>query len=84
MEAVTAPPLRQRALAWLTGLVLGNALLACLITLSNIPLTEAGSLWHSALFLLLALPGHFIFFGAIVALPAYLLGRIVRDPRSKT
>lgn len=81
MEAVTAPPLRQRALAWLTGLVLGNALLACLITLSNIPLTEAGSRWHSALFLLLALPGHFIFFGAIVALPAYLLGRIVRDPR---
>jgi membrane-anchored protein YejM (alkaline phosphatase superfamily) len=80
MEDV-APPLRQRALAWLTGLILGNAALACLITLSNIPLTEAGSQWHSALFLLLALPGHFIFFGTLVALPAYLLGRIVRDPR---
>ncbi|MDR0182450.1 DUF3413 domain-containing protein [Lysobacter arvi] len=76
-----ASPLRQRANAWLTGVILGNAALACLITLSNIPLTEAGSVWRSALFLLLALPGHFIFFGAIVALPAYLLGRFVRDPR---
>ncbi|RDY69459.1 DUF3413 domain-containing protein [Lysobacter soli] len=80
MEDV-APPLRQRANAWLTGLILGNAVLACLITLSNIPLTDAGSAWHSALFLLLALPGHFIFFGAIVALPAYVLGRVVRNPR---
>jgi uncharacterized protein len=80
MEAVT-PPLRPRALAWLTGLILGNAALACLITLSNIPLTEAGSRWHSALFLLLALPGHFIFFGTLVALPALLLGRLLRSPR---
>ncbi|MBU8974856.1 sulfatase-like hydrolase/transferase [Lysobacter sp. MMG2] len=81
MDTVIIPPRRQRALAWLTGLILGNAVLAVLITLSNIPLTDAASRWHSALFLMLALPGHFIFFGTLVALPAYLLGRFVRNPR---
>ncbi len=78
MDAFIIPPRHQRIFAWLTGLILGNALLAMLITLTNIPLTDAASRWHSALFLLLALPGHFIFFGTLVALPAYLLARFVR------
>lgn len=71
----------QRAFAWLTGLILGNAALAVLITCANIPLTGVARQWHSALFLILALPGHFIFFGTLVALPAWLLGRVLRDPR---
>lgn len=74
-------PLPQRASAWLTGLILGNAALAVLITSTNIPLTSAASQWQSAVFLMLALPGHFIFFGALVALPAWVLGRLLRDPR---
>lgn len=77
----SAAPLPQRAFAWLTGLILGNAVLAMLITSTNIPLTAAASQWQSALFLVLALPGHFIFFGTLVALPAWLLGRLMRDPR---
>ncbi|MDI9240301.1 sulfatase-like hydrolase/transferase [Lysobacter sp. LF1] len=75
---MSAPP-RFRS-AWLTGFILGNALLASLIACSNIPLSSAGD-WRSLLFLLLALPGHFIFFGGLVALPAWAVGRLVRDPR---
>lgn len=75
---IVAPP-RFRS-AWLTGFILGNALLATLIACSNIPLSSAGE-WRSLVFLLLALPGHFIFFGALVALPAWVVGRLVRDPR---
>ncbi|HEY0502896.1 MAG TPA: sulfatase-like hydrolase/transferase [Lysobacter sp.] len=79
MESQASLP--QRAFAWLTGLILGNAALAVLITCSNIPAAGAVSHWQSALFLILALPGHFIFFGTLVALPAWLLGRLLRDPR---
>lgn len=81
MDSVPTAPQPQRRSAWLTGLILGNALLASLIACSNIPLATAADNWRSAAFLLLALPGHFIFFGAVVALPAWLVGRFVRNPR---
>lgn len=72
---------RARRNAWLTGLILGNALLATLISASNIPFDEVATRWRALAFLALALPGHFLFFGAMVALPAWLVGRLVRDPR---
>lgn len=77
---VTAQSARKRrALAWLTGFVLVNAVLAVLITSTNTPFTQSHWEGRSALFLLTALPGHFIFFGALLGLPALLLGRTLRS-----
>ncbi|GAA5075761.1 DUF3413 domain-containing protein [Lysobacter panacisoli] len=81
MDPASAAASPRHRSAWLTGFILANALLGSLITCSNIPLASAASDWRSALFLLLALPGHFIFFGALVALPAWVVGRLVRNPR---
>ncbi len=73
-------PTSPRLGAWLTVFLLGNALLASLIACTNIP--PAGLDGGRAIaFLLLALPGHFLFFGALLALPAWLLGRISGRPR---
>jgi membrane-anchored protein YejM (alkaline phosphatase superfamily) len=77
----TPHPQTRRNLAWLTGFVLVNAAMAVLIAASNIPFTDTHWDGRSVLFLLAALPGHFLFFGGLLALPALLLGRLLRSPR---
>jgi membrane-anchored protein YejM (alkaline phosphatase superfamily) len=69
--------------AWPTAFVLVNALLASVIACSNIPLSGLDH-WQAIAFLLLALPGHFLFFGAALVLPAWLLGRLSGRPRRMT
>jgi hypothetical protein len=79
---VAAPSARKRrALAWLTGFVLANVALAIVITATNIPFAQTRWEGRSVLFLLTALPGHFIFFGALLGLPALMLGRMLRSER---
>ncbi len=66
----------RRALAWLTGFILTNAVAAIAIAASNIPFEHLSAHWKGAFFLTLALPGHFLFFGALLGLPPLLLGRL--------
>ncbi|HEY5782800.1 MAG TPA: sulfatase-like hydrolase/transferase [Lysobacter sp.] len=66
----------RSGLGWLTGFVLVNAAVAGLITASNIPFADIRWEWRSVLFLLTALAGHFLFFGALLGLPALLIGRL--------
>lgn len=80
-DAAAQSARKRRELAWLTGFVLVNAALAVLITSTNIPFTQTHWEGRSALFLLTALPGHFLFFGGLLGLPALLLGRTLRSPR---
>ena len=81
MDVAAPSAHKQRARAWLTGFVLVNAALAALITATNIPFAQTRWEGHSVLFLLTALPGHFIFFGALLGLPALVLGRVLRSER---
>lgn len=75
---------RRHALSWLTGFTLSNAFLAVLITATNIPFADTASQWKSLAFLALALPAHFLFFGALLGLPALLLGWLLRSLRATT
>ncbi|MBF6024391.1 DUF3413 domain-containing protein [Lysobacter niastensis] len=81
MDVPTSEAQTRRGLAWLTGFVLVNTALAVLITASNIPFADTRWEGHSVLFLATALPGHFLFFGALLAVPALLLGRLLRSTR---
>ncbi|MEH6421138.1 DUF3413 domain-containing protein [Pseudomonas sp. CGJS7] len=74
----------RRALAWLTGFTLSNAAIAIAIAALNIPFAHLAEHWKGAIFLTLALPGHFVFFGALLGLIPLLLGRIGRRMRWMT
>lgn len=80
MQDPAARPAAQarRALAWLTGFTLGNAAVAIAIAASNIPFAHLAEHWRAAFFLTLALPGHFVFFGALLGLIPLLLGGVSR------
>ncbi|ALN57502.1 DUF3413 domain-containing protein [Lysobacter enzymogenes] len=80
MDVPAARPAFQarRALAWLTGFTLTNAVAAIAIAALNIPFGHLAEHWKAALFLTLALPGHFLFFGALLGLPPLLLGWLTR------
>lgn len=81
MDATAPSAQKRRALAWLTGFVLVNVALAVLISATNIPFAQTRWEGRSVLFLLTALPGHFIFFGALLGLPALVVGRMLRSDR---
>lgn len=68
----------RTALAWLTGFTLTNAAAAIAIAALNIPFAHLAGHWKAALFLTLALPGHFVFFGALLGLLPLLLGWLTR------
>lgn len=74
----------RRALAWLTGFTLSNAVAAIAIAAFNIPFAHLAQQWKAAFFLTLALPGHFLFFGALLGLIPLLLGWISRRMRWMT
>lgn len=80
MQDPTARPASpaRRALAWLTGFTLCNAAAAIAIAASNIPFAHLAEHWKAALFLSLALPGHFLFFGALLGLVPLALGGLSR------
>ncbi|MFK3648876.1 DUF3413 domain-containing protein [Lysobacter enzymogenes] len=80
MDVPAAAPAFQtrRALAWLTGFTLTNAAAAIAIAAFNIPFAHLAGHWKAALFLTLALPGHFVFFGALLGLLPLLLGVLTR------
>lgn len=80
MEDLAARPAfpARRALAWLTGFILSNAALAIGIASLNIPFAHLAEHWKAAFFLTLALPGHFVFFGALLGVLPLLLGWIGR------
>ncbi|MEI2455623.1 MULTISPECIES: DUF3413 domain-containing protein [Lysobacter] len=71
----------RRALAWLTGFIFANALAAIAIAASNIPFAHLTEHWKAGVFLALALPAHFVFFGAVLGLQALLLGWATRSVR---
>ncbi|MGO1072957.1 DUF3413 domain-containing protein [Lysobacter sp. CA199] len=74
----------RRALAWLTGFTLSNAAIAIGIAALNIPFAHLAEHWKAAFFLTLALPGHFVFFGALLGLIPLLLGWTGRRMRWMT
>ncbi|MBM7093205.1 DUF3413 domain-containing protein, partial [Streptomyces sp. S12] len=51
---------------------------AIAIAALNIPFAHLAGHWKAALFLTLALPGHFVFFGALLGLLPLLLGWLTR------
>lgn len=72
---------RRQRLAWLGVFTALNAAAAIAIALGNTPLQDnpGGALGLS--YLALALPGHFLAFGALVSLPALLPALRARSPR---
>lgn len=74
----------RRALAWLTGFTLTNAAAAIAIAGFNIPFGHLAEHWKAAFFLTVALPGHFLFFGALLGVVPLLLGWIGRRMRWTT
>jgi membrane-anchored protein YejM (alkaline phosphatase superfamily) len=77
----THPPARWQRLAWLTLFTALNAGIASAIALGNTPLGDnpGGALGLG--YLALALPGHFLAFGALVSLVPLALGLWTRSPR---
>lgn len=73
-----------RVLAWLTGFTLSNAAIAVAIASLNVPFGSGTLGWKGALFLGLALPGHFLFFGALLGLLPLALGWALRSTRAAT
>lgn len=86
MEEPAAPPAFtvRRALAWLTGFTLANAAVAVAIAALNVPYEHLAGHGRAAVFLAVALPGHFLFFGALLGLVPLLLGWVTRRPRWMT
>ncbi|RPE81404.1 DUF3413 domain-containing protein [Vulcaniibacterium tengchongense] len=78
--ALLGPGHRRRPLAWLTGFTLANVVLAILVAARNIPFAELGAP-APLLFLGLAMSGHFLFFGGLLGLPAWIVGRVLRSAR---
>lgn len=70
----------RRALAWLTGFTFSNAAAAVMIAALNVPFEHIAGQAKATLFLAVALPGHFLFFGALFGLVPLLLGWISRRP----
>ncbi|WP_313344556.1 sulfatase-like hydrolase/transferase [Stenotrophomonas sp.] len=75
------PRARWQRLAWLSLFTALNAGIACAIALGNTPLGDnpGGALGLG--YLALALPGHFLAFGALVSLVPLALGLWARSPR---
>lgn len=76
------PALRWRRLAWWSLFVLGNALLATMITLGNVPLYDNPGGHQGLAYLAIALPGHLLAFGALAGALPLLLGLWPRSART--
>lgn len=76
------PALRWRRLAWWSLFVLGNALLATVITLGNVPLYDNPGGRQGLAYLAIALPGHLLAFGALAGALPLLLGLWPRSART--
>ncbi|HDS1832475.1 TPA: DUF3413 domain-containing protein [Stenotrophomonas maltophilia] len=76
------PALRWRRLAWWSLFVLGNALLATMITLGNVPLYDNPGGHQGLAYLAIALPGHLLAFGALAGALPLLLGPWPRSART--
>ncbi|EKT4445394.1 TPA: DUF3413 domain-containing protein [Stenotrophomonas maltophilia] len=76
------PALRWRRLAWWSLFVLGNALLATMITLGNVPLYDNPGGRQGLAYLAIALPGHLLAFGALAGALPLLLGLWPRSART--
>ncbi|MDC1287920.1 sulfatase-like hydrolase/transferase [Gammaproteobacteria bacterium] len=66
---------------WLLYFTAINALLAALISLSTIPGDQLSTLTRGALFVSLALPGHFFFIALILYLPLSIATKLVHSKR---
>ena len=69
----------QSANAWLSYLSLANALLASLITATVVPASQWSASPGAALFLALALPGHFFFLALLLSIPVRIASRFMRN-----
>ncbi|WNH52862.1 DUF3413 domain-containing protein [Stenotrophomonas oahuensis] len=84
-DSLSAVPLprshRWQRLGWLTLFTALNACVAIAIVLGNTPLQDNPGGTLGLGYLALALPGHFLFFGALVSLLPLAIGLWPRSPR---
>lgn len=79
---LAGPALRWRRLAWWSLFVAGNAVIAALIILGNVPLQDNPGGRQGLAYLAIALPGHLLAFGALAGLLPLLLGLWSRSART--
>ncbi|AUI08447.1 DUF3413 domain-containing protein [Stenotrophomonas maltophilia] len=80
--AIEGSAARWRRLAWWSLFIAGNAVLAAAIALGNVPLRDNPGGGAGLVYLVVALPGHLLAFGALAGLLPLLLGLWPRSART--